>query len=126
MGRIIQAQCAKCDFQKNIYAGGGLRDCELPTILSALPEEERQVLAEAVSQGAVRVSIYREPSLCESCGAVYALPVVEYTLNGERKELWGLCPQCGENGSIALEEHSEACCPQCGGDLLLRPVGHWD
>ncbi len=125
MGQIVQAQCEKCGFQKEILVGGGLRDCEWETILGVLPEEGKRALERAVQDGAKQVSVTRRIYACPSCKMVYALPVVSYTMNDRRQELYGFCPQCGKAGGSAGED-AVFCCPVCEGELILRQTGHWD
>lgn len=125
MGQIIRVQCEHCGFTKEIFAGGGRKDCELATILAALPEDRRHILASAVGSGAVWISITRKPCACGACKSLYSRPVVEYTLYGIKRKLHGVCPQCGaENAGWKDEE--ELRCPACGAGLLQQQIGHWD
>lgn len=125
MGQIIQVQCTKCDYQKELFIGGGLMDCELKTILAALPAEGQRVLSGAVNYGASQFSVTRKISRCNSCGEVYALPVVSYMLKNLSQELYGVCPECGAAGK-AGKNVGLPCCPSCGGEMTQRKTGHWD
>lgn len=125
MGQIIQVRCETCGFQKDVFVGGGLRDCEWETVLETLPEEGKHALRQAVHDGAGQVFVTRKLYACPSCKAVYALPVVSYTLEGRTQELYGNCPRCGSSGG-SPEEGAVIHCPGCGGELALRHTGNWD
>lgn len=126
MGQIIQVHCGRCGFEKKLYVGGGLADCEMETIMAALPEREQRVLDVAVREGASQISITRRLCVCSSCGAVYALPVVSCILKGQQGELYGVCPQCGESGNAEWEEDEALPCPVCRNGLTRQQTGHWD
>lgn len=121
MGQIIKAKCLQCGFEKDIFAGGGRMDCNMDTILSALPKDEQNILSEAVKQGAIRLAIDRKPCSCASCGEIYTVPIVSYTLNNTDHELRGECPICGEKKSAPPD-----ICSECGAELSLANAGLWD
>lgn len=125
LGQIIQVHCAQCGFEKNIFVGGGLLDCELKTIFTALPEDGQDMLIAAANYGVNQFSITRKLSVCDSCGTVYALPVVTYTLNGIHQEIYGACPQCGMAGN-EWQQKEIFPCPDCGSQMTLIEAGHWD
>ena len=127
MGQIIRARCESCGFQKDLFAGSGRSDCDRETILSALPEPERNTLAAALSRGA-RAYVTRKCAQCFRCKSVYVLPVVEYEENGREEALSGGCPKCGGTVYMELLEQSRGVkrCPECGGSLTLLQAGHWD
>lgn len=126
MGQIIQVQCTSCGYEKKLNTGGGLADCQWETILAALPESGRRALAAAVRDGAVQCSVTRRLCACDSCGAVYALPIVSFRLKGVQKELYGVCPQCGRAGNASWKETDQLLCPVCGHRMTQQQAGHWD
>lgn len=125
MGQIIQVHCTHCGFEKNIFVGGGLLDCELETIFTALPEDGQDMLIAAANDGVRQFSITRKLSVCDSCGAVYALPIVSYSLDGIQHELYGICPQCGMTGN-EWNQNEILPCPDCGSEMTWKQAGHWD
>lgn len=126
MGNIIKAKCTQCGFEKEIFAGAGLRDCRTNTILAALPEEKSTQLAEVIQLGAKHISIDRIPSVCNSCGILYALPVVSFTFREKRWRMLGVCPQCKDEEHTELTEEQQMHCPDCGAEISLQKIGHWD
>lgn len=126
MGQIIQVHCEQCGFEKDIFVGGGMLDCELKTIHDALPEDGQRMFAVAASYGASQFSLTRKLCACESCGTIYALPIVSYTLKGIRQELYGVCPQCGAAISGKYKEREILHCPDCKGEMTQQQVGYWD
>ena len=121
MGKIIKVQCLQCGFEKQIFSGGGLMDCNIETILKELPQDGQRTLSDAVKHGASRISITREPCSCDSCGEIYAVPIVNYTLNNTLNELFGICPKCSEK-----KRNPPSKCPVCGKVLSLNEEGLWD
>lgn len=103
-----------------------MQDCELKTILMALPREGQDTLAAAVAYGANQLSITRRLCACDSCGTIYALPVVSYNLKGLLQELYGVCPQCGAPGNNKWKESELPPCPDCGSEMVQQAAGHWD
>lgn len=126
MGEIIQVHCAQCGFNKELFIGGGLLDCEWKTILDALPQDGKRMLSAAAGYGANQFGITRRISVCDSCGAVYALPVVSYNIKGLDQELYGICPQCSAPGSGKRRNSKILPCPDCGNELTQQETGHWD
>lgn len=127
MGKIVQVQCTRCGFRKELLTGGGLSDCKLRTILEALSSREQQKkLAAAINQGAGQVSISRQPRVCDACGTIQAIPVVTYTLSGTQKMIFGVCSQCGKVGDSIWDEAQTGRCPTCGAAVRIQNAGHWD
>lgn len=126
MGQIIQLHCPQCGLKKELFVGGGMRDCELKTILNVLPEEEKEMLKAAARYGANQFSVTRKPYVCNSCGIIYALPVVSYNIKGICQEIYGVCPNCNTEGSIKRNGNTIPCCPDCGTEMTLQEIGHWD
>lgn len=126
MGQIIQLHCTQCGFDKELFVGGGLLDCELKTMIDVLPQDGRRMLSAAAEHGANQFSITRRLCVCDSCGAIYALPVVSYNMKGLYQELYGLCPQCGAAGNGKWKESETLACPDCGNELTRQEKGHWD
>ncbi|MEZ3469466.1 MAG: hypothetical protein K1W40_13980 [Schaedlerella sp.] len=126
MGQIIQLHCRQCGFEKELFVGGGMLDCELKTILSVLPEEGKRMLAAAANFGADQFSVTRKLCVCASCGAIYALPVVSYNIKGVSQEIYGVCPECGVAGSMNWNENQVLSCPKCGSGMTQQETGHWD
>lgn len=121
MGTIMKAKCVYCGFEKELFIGGGKMDCNIETIMDALSEREQQELSKAIQLGATRISIDRMPCACVSCGAIHAVPVVSYTMNGEKKKLCGACPTCGKTEYTTL-----SLCPECKKELAVSETGLWD
>ena len=126
MGQIIQIHCEQCGFEQNIFVGGGLLDCEWKTIVSALSEDGQRMLVAAANYGANQFSITRKLCVCNSCGTIYALPIVSYHLKGLHQELYGVCPQCGAADNGEWNENEVLSCPDCGSEITQYQVGHWD
>ncbi|MBQ5320030.1 MAG: hypothetical protein J6K17_13120 [Oscillospiraceae bacterium] len=121
MGKILRAACSECGFEKDIFEGGGINDCNLDAILTELSENGQKILYEAVQNGAVQISINRIPCSCVSCGNIYAIPIVNYTLNGNTHTVSGQCPECNE------EKYASAInCPNCKKIITLEETGIWD
>ena len=128
MGRIQQVQCTACGYQKDLYIGGGLADCSFDTVCSALSEEKQRMIQKDATKGISSFSIDRVPCRCRMCHTFFARPVVTYTVRGRVKTIEGKCPVCG---GLKCDELSGADavpggCPDCGKDVLLRGIGHWD
>lgn len=126
MGQILKARCTQCNFEKDFYVGGGLKDCEITTMLAALPKEGQRTLTVAARRNAKQISITKKLCICDSCRTIYTLPVVEYTLEGKREELRGLCPQCNGIDCHEVGEDHQVKCPDCGTEIQLQIAGHWD
>lgn len=126
MGQIIQLHCLQCGFEKELFVGGGMLDCELKTIHKVLPEKGKRMLAAAASYGADQFSITRKLCVCDSCGAIYALPVVSYNMKGISQELCGLCPNCGAEGNLKWNKDEVPPCPNCGSGMTQQETGRWD
>ncbi len=122
----MQVSCTKCSYKKELYTGGGLGDCKLRTILAALDENGRKLLADEINRGAKYVSITRKLSVCDVCSTIQALPVVSYTLDGNEKKIFGSCSQCGKAGDVLRQELDGARCPECGASVTIQQVGNWD
>lgn len=121
MGIIMKAMCESCGFEKELYTGGGKRDCSIDTILAALPEAEQQTLSKAVKLGAKCISINREPCSCAACKEIYTVPVVTYTIDGKGCSICGACPKCKKKGY-----EMPVFCPDCGAKLSVSQTGLWD
>lgn len=126
MGKIIRLHCPQCGYEKELFVGGGMLDCELKTILNVLPEEGKRMLAAAANYGANQFSVTRKFCVCDSCGTIYALPVVSYNMKGICQEIYGVCPNCGAEGNTRWNENQVPPCPDCGGEMTQRETGHWD
>lgn len=120
MGTILRGTCAKCGYQTNVLTGGGLRDCDPETALSAASGD--QGLAAALSaHGQFRIE--RFPAVCTRCRELISAAQVTYrTPDGGEHVVRAACPACG--GPVGLGEVLP--CPVCAGPLELSPVGHWD
>lgn len=130
MGRIVTAKCTNCDYHKDLLIGGGLSDCDPETAMNVLPERARQQFVRAFEQGAARFGIDRRLAVCDFCGEIFALPVVDYTWNGNQSVLYGVCPSCGRDGGMSRKipeaELIQRACPKCGAGVELQHGGNWD
>lgn len=120
MGLILQGTCARCGYREEILTGGGLRDCDPETALSAAPGDPG--LAAAL-QARGRFRIERFPAVCVRCRRLTAPARVTYwTPDGGAHETPAICPACGG----PVKRGDSLPCPVCGGPLELRETGHWD
>lgn len=121
MGTVMQGRCVKCGYQTKILVGGGLRDCDAQTALSAAPEDRG--LAAALKAGG-RFRIERLPAVCTHCHKLLAPARVTYwTRSGLEYTVPARCPTCGQ----ALEPaEGPPPCPMCEEPLEMLAVGHWD
>lgn len=126
MGQIMRAKCTVCAFEKNLYAGGGMRDCNLDVIVSSLPENVREVVKKAVRGGAGRAAIDRPLCVCDGCGTICAPHVVTFTSAAVSKVFYSACEKCGAVSYTAIGEDVKPTCPRCGATLSIEPAGHWD
>ena len=125
MGQIVRAKCTACAFEKDLFVGGGMRDCNLDVITSSVPENVREIVEKAVKGGMGRASIERRACVCRSCGELSAVSIVSYSGGGIEKEFWAACPRCGGISYTEIENGKTAC-PDCGAAVTLAPAGHWD
>ncbi len=121
MGTIMKAECVYCGFEKELFIGGGKMDCSIDSIMDALSENEQKELAEVMQLGATRISIDRKPCTCVSCGEIYAVPIVSYTINGDKNTICGVCPACEKKEYTTLR-----LCPECKKELAVSETGLWD
>ncbi|MBQ2830402.1 MAG: hypothetical protein IJF15_05200 [Oscillospiraceae bacterium] len=126
MGQIMRAKCTACTFEKDLFVGGGMRDCNLDVILSPLPENVREIVEKAVRGGAGRAVIERPLCVCGSCGTICAPTAVTFTSPSFSRTFYSVCDGCGASGYIQIGEDETAACPACGTALSIEPVGHWD
>ena len=121
MGTILEGKCAKCGYQAAILVGGGLRDCDPKTALSAAPGDLG--LAGALgNHGQFRIE--RFPAICTRCHKLLAPPQVTYwAQDGAEHVIPAVCPDCG--GPLR-RGGGELPCPVCGGPLELLAAGQWD
>ncbi len=126
MGQIIYAKCTQCDFEKEFYIGGGLRDCDLDTMLQSLPKKQRDELTYAVHRGAKHINMNRILCRCETCKNLFVLPVVNFTLNDSSYKLYGDCEHCGGEEYTEIDMEKPCECPDCGAELIKQNTGHWD
>ena len=124
MGTVYTAECEKCGYHKEIFAGAGRMDCMPEAFLKALPDEEGEVFNSALSEGGRNFSIDRKPCVCTECGEIYAMPVVTYQLNGGEHTLTGKCPKCSSKSVEYIENNVP--CPKCGTEIILKKTGLWD
>ena len=125
MGQIVRAKCTACAFEKDLFIGGGMRDCNLDVITSPLPENVREIVEKAVKGGMGRASIERRACVCSSCGELNAVSVVSYSGGGIERDFYSACPKCGGISYTEIENGKTAC-PDCGAAITLAPAGHWD
>lgn len=120
MGTILQGTCSKCGYQASALAGGGLRDCDPETALSAASGD--QGLAAAFrARGQFRIE--RFPAICTRCHELISAAQVTYwTPGGAEHVVKAVCPTCG--GLVGRGDTLP--CPVCGSPLELSPAGHWD
>lgn len=126
VGKIIQVRCTKCGFEKELFAGGGISDCKLKTILDALDKDKQKALADEINHGAKHVSITRQLCVCGSCSTVQVIPIVTYSMDGVTKTITGNCPHCGKAGDDLQKETNSGRCPECGAPVTVQQGGHWD
>lgn len=124
MGSVYMAECEKCDYSKRLFAGGGRMDCMPQHIIKELPEKKRKLFEQALADGATRFSVNRLPCVCGDCGEIYAVPIVTYMLENEKKQIIGECPKCSSENYTAAE--NSVCCPVCEADITLNKIGLWD
>ena len=121
MGTIIHGKCPRCGYHAEIPTGGGLRDCQPETALSAAREDPG--LKAALKENSP-FQIERFPTICIACHRMLAAVQVTYwTLDGAEHVVHAACPDCG--GTVRRSS-GDIPCPKCGRSLALSPVGHWD
>lgn len=120
MGTILQGTCSKCGYQASALVGGGLRDCDPETALSAASGD--QGLAAAFrARGQFRIE--RFPAICTRCHELISAAQVTYWMPGGAEHVVkAVCPTCG--GPVGRGDTLP--CPVCGSPLELSPAGHWD
>lgn len=121
MGTIVRGKCPECGYRAEILTGGGLRDCEPKTALSAA-RGDPGLEAALINHGQFRIE--RFSAVCGACRRILAAAQVTYwTPDGAEHTVPAACPGCG--GSVKRYD-GEMPCPVCGHSLDLMPVGHWD
>lgn len=120
MGTILQGTCSKCGYQASALVGGGLRDCDPETALSAASGDQGLAAAFRV-RGQFRIE--RFPAICTRCHELISAAQVTYwTPGGAEHVVKAVCPTCG--GPVGRGDTLP--CPVCGSPLELSPAGHWD
>lgn len=121
MGTIVKGTCSRCGYHAEIPAGGGLRDCQPETALSAAREDPG--LKAALEENG-RFQIERFPTVCIACRRVVTAAQVTYwTGDGAEHVVSAACPYCG--GPVQRSS-GDVPCPVCGRSLDWTFVGHWD
>lgn len=75
MGTILRGTCTKCGYQARVLTGGGLRDCDPETALSAA-RDDRGLAAALSAHGQFRIE--RAPAVCPRCRKLTAPAQVTY------------------------------------------------
>ena len=122
----MRAKCPACTFEKDLYVGGGMRDCKLDVIVSSLPENVREIVEKAVRGGAGRAEIDRPLCVCNGCGAVCVPAVVTFTSPAVSRTFYSACDACGAVSYTGIGKDETAACPECGTPLSIEPAGFWD
>lgn len=121
MGTIIQGKCPRCGYHTEIPIGGGLRDCQPETALSAA-REDPGLIAALKENGQFRIE--RFPAVCAACRRVVAAAQVTcWRGDGAEHVVPAACPYCG--GPLR-RSGGDVPCPICGHSLEWVSVGHWD
>ncbi len=134
MGKIFELTCPECGYEKRVFVGGGLSDCNTETILSSFSEKYRRSLSDLIEKGISRLNIYRDLCKCSECGEFSAAVTVKFFYRGKLRGLRDACSVCGEAperleiiSSRDIESGIlESSCPKCGSDVSIKNSGHWD
>lgn len=132
MGTMMLAQCKKCNFSKQLFLGGGLKDCEMKTLSSVVPKKKYwQFKAALATMPPGGFAIDRKAGICKKCKTLCTAPIVRFRREdgSTARELTGVCPDCESEIDFFLVPELEDCrinCPDCGADLSFQTNGNWD
>lgn len=132
MGIMMLAKCKKCNFTKQLFLGGGLKDCEMKTLSDVVPKKKYwQFKAALAVMPPGGFAIDRRVGICPKCKTLCSAPVVNFRDKDgiTVREITGLCPDCeNEIDFISAQalELGRVHCPVCSEGLNFQENGHWD
>lgn len=125
MGSIVKVHCTSCHKEWNCQTGCGLKHAMLQDAVREFPVEmEREIMKKAGAEVFPAFIFARQIAVCEECGGVVSVPVLE--LLGSGQVYTGSCPVCG--GMVKpVTAVEDTPCPACGERTLREEaVGNWD
>ena len=128
MGQVIRVKCNSCNYEKRLYIGGGLEDCNYDVIIDGLSEKQKEDVNTAKELGADKFSINRFPAICLSCGNYYSVNKIKYTFKGKEENIYSPCPECSseERSIIDINKTRNLNCPDCKGKITINNIALWD
>ena len=127
MGEIVKVSCSVCRKEWQFMIGCGLQHGRKENIVTAFQEQERAEVAGWLDKSSIPLYDFKyQITSCSFCNNLVSVPVLR---GMDDDEIFvGVCPSCGEQTEMPLQENiPDISCPVCGAKALTtEETGHWD